>query len=164
MFEAAKVVFLARLVLHSSTPAASQSLLPPTPLTTFFAPSALERVSAIASMRQQLVSREGCASAAFLLQTVIDDARLVTLDGAAAPVEAARTLACWGLLAGLGRGGLLRRFLGSADLLLEEAAGGVGAGSRSQHDYSASTESKFEGWFLLLLLLLLLLSLLLVLF
>jgi len=101
VYEAAKIVVLARLVTitsngssNSSNAASSSSSA--LPLAKFLNLNGLFHI-----INNSSIDRSNCASASFLLETVLDDARLLLLAGGTSPVEKAQTLACIGLLAGI---------------------------------------------------------------
>ena len=93
----------------------------------------------------------GCSAAAFLSQTVIDDARLLLLEGSCSSHDKARSLASFGLLAAtagatlLTRAELLAQYLAAADVLLDAAIDSPEAGAQQQQQLQQHARGKGGG-------------------
>ena len=96
---------------------------------TFLSPNLLGDLQAATTLRTANMWAD-CSSVAFLADTVLDDARLLLLEGSSSSHEKARTLASYCLLASTSSSGaavsraeLLSQYLASTDALLDSAIG-----------------------------------------
>jgi hypothetical protein len=90
----------------------------------------------------------GCSAAAFLSQTVVDDARLLLLEGSCSTHDKARSLASFGLLSAaagsafLSRAELLAQYLAAADVLLDAAIDAPEAAAHQQQQNHQQQQQK----------------------
>lgn len=129
IYGAAETIAVASLLLQNSTTNTSfQSSATPhlSRLSSFLTSDAKSRLAEWATtMHINAKTLLDCSSALFLSQTVIEDAKLVLLEGSSTPAESARTLASLGLLTGMHVGDLLKLHLECADLLIDAATEGL---------------------------------------
>lgn len=129
IFDASKVVVVSLLILLAD--GRNDDVIQPStfPMLSYISSPFLKDLTYSARRSKKYADYlQGSASAAFLRQTVLDDACLVLLEGGCNVIEKARTLAGLGMLAGLHTGELIAKFLESAEIVLEDTTETLGSG------------------------------------